>query len=143
MARYRIKGTSGASANRSYELGQRLLIGRADDCDVRIENEEVSAHHCELVVSDDGSVMLRDLGSGTGTRVNGVAVDTASLAGGDEISVANCRFLLQAPGLRPERVLTEDAVRKKRNPVPWLLAMAVTLALVLAWRQGWFQLITG
>ncbi|NNE06137.1 MAG: FHA domain-containing protein [Xanthomonadales bacterium] len=143
MAKYRIKGTSGATANEVYELVDRLLIGRADDCNVRIANDAVSPRHCELLVSEQGDVLLTDLESGSGTRVNGVAVQKASLNSGDEISVANCRFLLQAPGLRPQRVLTEEAVRKTRSHLPWLLPTAVILAVALAWQRGWLSPIIG
>ena len=143
MSKYRIKGTSGASANRSYDLGELLVIGRADDCDVRIEHDAVSPHHCELRVSGQGEIVLTDLRSGTGTRVNGVPVEKVSLNSGDEISVANCRFLLQAPGLRPQRVLTGEAVRKPTSRVSWLLPLALVLAAALAWQRGWLSPILG
>jgi len=33
---YRLKGASGAVINQSHVLGKRTVIGRADDCDLRV-----------------------------------------------------------------------------------------------------------
>ena len=47
----------------------RLLIGRALDCDVRLDDHQVSRHHCVLTF-DGRELRIRDLGSSGGTRVN-------------------------------------------------------------------------
>ncbi|MCH8993162.1 MAG: FHA domain-containing protein, partial [Acidobacteria bacterium] len=47
----------------------RTLIGRQDDCDIRIPLAEVSRHHAEVTVKGD-VVMLNDLDSANGTYVN-------------------------------------------------------------------------
>ncbi|GJM21028.1 MAG: hypothetical protein DHS20C15_09430 [Planctomycetota bacterium] len=46
----------------------RVLIGRAEDCTVRVSCASVSQHHAELRADADGW-LLRDLGSTNGTRV--------------------------------------------------------------------------
>jgi phosphohistidine phosphatase SixA len=68
--------------------------------------------------------------------LNGEAVEHAILASGDEIRIANCRWVLQAPGLRPEKVLTSEAVRTRRSYVPWLITAGLLAAAGLAWYQG-------
>lgn len=137
MATYRLKGTSGALINQSFTLDGRVLIGRADDCELRIDDESLDPHHAEIQVGDQGQVTLRDLGSRSGTRVNGEAVTEVQLYSGDEIQVARCRLMLQAPGLRPDRVLTDAATQPARPAWPWLSALALTAAAALAWQQGW------
>jgi hypothetical protein len=46
--------------------------------------------------------------------------------------------VLQAPGLRPEKVLTAKAVKRSSGIWPWLVAAAVLgAAAALAWQRGW------
>lgn len=139
MTAYRLKGTSGDLVNQSFALDGRLLIGRADDCELRVDHERVAPHHAEVILDEDGQVRLRDLGSASGTRLNGRVVAEALLESGDEIAVGPCRLMLQAPGLRPERVLTEAATRPRRRHWPWLLPLLGGLVVALAWRRGWLD----
>ena len=135
MSKYRLKGTSGSVINQAFPLATGLIIGRADDCDIRIEHESVATHHAEILLSDSARVSIRDLGSETGTRVNGEEIKEAQLFGGDEVHVGNCRLMLQAPGLRPDRVLDADAVREPTKLWPWLMAILLAAAgLLVAWR---------
>jgi predicted component of type VI protein secretion system len=50
-----------------------LLIGRAEDCDVRPLGEEVSRRHCAVVLEGSG-LTVEDLKSRNGTYVNGVRI---------------------------------------------------------------------
>jgi predicted component of type VI protein secretion system len=62
---------SGKSAGRPIAIKRgRLLIGRAEECDVRPLSEEVSRRHCAVVVGP-ADVWVEDLGSRNGTFVNG------------------------------------------------------------------------
>src|SRR5690349_24101980 len=67
------------------------VVGRKEDCDLRLEHKSVSKMHCVLVKTD-GLLMLRDLGSTNGTRVNGTRVRRAALLPNDKLSVANFHF---------------------------------------------------
>src|SRR5438128_10537606 len=67
------------------------LVGRKEDCDVRLDHKSVSKVHCVLVKTD-GLLLLRDLGSTNGTRVNGTRVRRAALLPNDKLSVANFHF---------------------------------------------------
>lgn len=68
-----------------------VIIGRKEDCDVRLEHKSVSKMHCVLVKTD-GLLLLRDLGSTNGTRVNGTRVRRAALLPNDQISIAHYKF---------------------------------------------------
>ena len=136
MSIYRLKGASGAVINQSFTLGQRTLIGRADDCDLRIDHENVAGLHAEILDEGDSGLMLRHLADAGETLLNGEPVKSAALGSGDEIRIANCRWVLQAPGLRPKKVLTGDALKAQRSYLPWLIVGALIAAAVLAWQRG-------
>src|SRR5437667_6195755 len=70
---------------------EMMLIGRQEDCDLRLDHKSVSKMHCVLVKTD-GILLLRDLGSTNGTRVNGTRVRRAALLPEDKLSVANFHF---------------------------------------------------
>jgi pSer/pThr/pTyr-binding forkhead associated (FHA) protein len=70
---------------------EMTLIGRQEECDVRLDHKSVSKIHCVLVKTD-GLLLLRDLGSTNGTRVNGTRVRRAALLPNDKLSVANFHF---------------------------------------------------
>jgi hypothetical protein len=63
--------TSGKSAGRAISVKRnRLLIGRAEDCDIRPLSEDVSRRHCAVIVGP-AAVWVEDLGSRNGTFVDG------------------------------------------------------------------------
>src|SRR4051794_20725692 len=68
-----------------------VVIGRKEDCDVRLEHKSVSKLHC-IIVRTDGLLLLRDLGSTNGTRVNGTRVRRAALLPNDQVSIAHFKY---------------------------------------------------
>ena len=70
---------------------EMMLVGRQEDCDLRLDHKSVSKMHC-VIVKTDGLLLLRDLGSTNGTRVNGTRVRRAALLPNDKLSVANFHF---------------------------------------------------
>lgn len=73
---------------RAFALGDRseVIIGRDETCDVQIRNNHISREHCSIE-SEGEELFLRDLGSKSGTYVNGHKVDRIRLQDGIEISV--------------------------------------------------------
>lgn len=136
MSKYRLKGASGPVINQPFPLGAVSRIGRADDCDLRVDAEGVAPRHAEIRENEDGSLVLTNLDTSRQTLLNGEAVESARLASGDEIRIANCRWVLQAPGLRPDTVLTSESIRPKRSYVPWLIVGGLLAAAAVAWHQG-------
>lgn len=131
---YRLKGASGPVINQSHKLGKRTLIGRADDCDLRVDLDGVEGRHAEIIEDGQGGLTLNSLAPTAETVLNGEPIQSASLGSGDEIRIANCRWVLQAPGLRPEKVLTQGVVATRRNWVPWaIIGGAVLAAATAAW----------
>lgn len=73
---------------RAFAVGDtpELIVGRDEECDIRIKAQNVSREHCAIEKEDDGFI-LRDLGSTGGTFVNGERIDRIRLEDGLEVSV--------------------------------------------------------
>jgi DNA-binding winged helix-turn-helix (wHTH) protein len=86
------------------------VIGRNEDCAVRIDKTEVSRCHAMITVQGTTAI-IEDLGSKNGTFVNGNQVaGPTPLANGDEIwigrSVARMRFLIEGEPTKTETSVT-------------------------------------
>jgi predicted component of type VI protein secretion system len=78
------------------------LVGRKEECDFRLDHKSVSKMHC-VIVKTDGMLLLRDLGSTNGTRVNGQRVRRAALLPNDELTIAGYKFRIHL-GIPEERI---------------------------------------
>ncbi|NBB96399.1 MAG: FHA domain-containing protein [Planctomycetes bacterium] len=76
---------------------ETTLIGRGQDCDLRVPIEMCSRQHCQFEVRQ-GGVVLRDLGSANGTFVNNERVNEVTLSPGDKITIGPVTFTLQVDG---------------------------------------------
>ncbi len=149
MSHYKLKGTSGSVINRSFPFGETIVLGSSPNCDVHLDEAGVSARHAEIRLLENDALLLKDLGSETGTLLNGEPVNETMLGSGDEIRIGTCRWMLQAPGLRPERVLTAEVVKKTSRRWPRVLGWGVVVAAAAAtavikfkpeWLAGWLPL---
>ncbi len=71
---------------RSVLSGERVVLGRSRDCDVVVDDANVSRRHAELR-HEGGDWRIVDLGSTNGIRVNRRRVDQARLRHGDRITL--------------------------------------------------------
>ncbi len=70
----------------------QFMIGRADDCHLKPRSELISRYHC-AILTDDGYVAVRDLGSKNGVYVNGQRVSIEQeLKNGDRLAVGPLEF---------------------------------------------------
>ncbi len=74
-----------------------VVVGRHPACDARLDSLRVSRHHCCMTL-EDGVVVVRDLGSTNGIRINGQRMELGRLRPGDELSIAHLRFRLKVGG---------------------------------------------
>ena len=144
MSHYKLKGTSGSVINQSFPFGESIVLGSSADCDVQLDEPGVASRHAEIHLIDGKSLLLKDLGSASGTLLNGEPVSEALLGSGDEIRIGTCRWMLQAPGLRPDRILIADVVKKCTRRWPrvlvWTsLAAAAVAVAVLKWKPEWLE----
>ncbi len=70
-----------------------VVVGRHPACDARLDSLRVSRHHC-CMMQESGEVVVRDLGSTNGIRINGQRVEMGRLKPGDELSIAHIRYRL-------------------------------------------------
>jgi len=78
---------------RTFDLQQPTVrLGRAFDNDLILEDPRVSRHHIQLQ-HRYGRYVLQDLGSSSGTLVNGFRVQESVLRPGDVISVAGISLI--------------------------------------------------
>lgn len=77
---------------------ESTIVGRREDCDLRIPLAEVSRKHCRLI-RDDTAVRVEDMGSSNGTFHNEQRVQEATLAPGDTLRVGPVTFMVQIDGV--------------------------------------------
>lgn len=70
------------------------MIGRKDDCDIRIPLAIVSRHHAKITVEDDLAT-LKDLGAANGTFLNNERIEQEEVAAGDHIMIGPVVFICQ------------------------------------------------
>jgi predicted component of type VI protein secretion system len=105
----RLRVLSGPHAGETIAIRRgKLLIGREEDCHLRPESEFVSRHHCVLLL-DDYTLRIRDLGSKNGTFVNGRRVGSGEtiLLHDDTISIGE---MIGQIDLTPAAVTVDPAV---------------------------------
>jgi diguanylate cyclase (GGDEF)-like protein len=85
-------GLAGRDMGRRFLLAQRkVTLGRSDQADVTIDDDDASRIHCEILSLPVG-VMLNDLASTNGTFVNGKRVERHLLSDGDQLQIGRSVF---------------------------------------------------
>jgi pSer/pThr/pTyr-binding forkhead associated (FHA) protein len=100
--------------------GEWLVLGRDAGCDVVLDDEQVSAQHAAIARQEDGAYVVRDLGSSSGTFVNGVRITEPTALHGDEqlrigATVLHVSIMSEAP--------------PPRGPWKWLAIAVGSLAI--------------
>lgn len=90
---------SGPTMGCRYPLSDRILmIGRGDDCDIRLTDHSVSRKHAQIESATDG-YYVSDQHSTNGTFVNDKQLDSPwLLQDGDYLRVGNCLYRYLAGG---------------------------------------------
>jgi len=78
----------------SIPLVNRVMtVGRRESCDICLKFPNISGLHCELSFRD-GYWFVRDMGSSNGIKVNGARTLQRALRPGDEVAIANRKFVV-------------------------------------------------
>ena len=101
---------SGKHVGRTWTVGDQVLIGRSSECDVIIEDGDVSRRHA--IVKRDGRVafVLEDLSSRNGVLLNGERIERARLRYGDKFRVGTRQVFV----LMPYDPVEEELFRRQR-----------------------------
>ncbi|HVV51376.1 MAG TPA: FHA domain-containing protein, partial [Polyangia bacterium] len=114
-----VGGVRAGAPLRLETLERRYLLGRAETCDLQLVSEEVSREHAEVVRLWD-RVVVRDLGSKNGVRVNdAVVTDRRRLRDGDRIQIGPALLRLSDPTdryLRDFEAHTEEQEDAEAEP---------------------------
>jgi pSer/pThr/pTyr-binding forkhead associated (FHA) protein len=83
---------------RSFSITRDMtVIGRREDCDLRIPLSDVSRKHCRLILNGE-TIKVEDLGSSNGTYINGERIQQSELGAGDTLAVGPVIFVVQMNG---------------------------------------------
>lgn len=98
MARITIQVLEGFERGRVFgDLSTPITIGREEDNTIQLNDERVSRFHVKIQ-EDSGRVILTDLDSTNGTRINGHPVQMRVLQFGDQMSIGRSLLLYGSPG---------------------------------------------
>ena len=75
--------------------GVKLIVGREKGCDILLEEPTISRRHCRLEMDAAGNFSVFDLGSSSGTRVNGARVTSGPVRARDRIGIGALEFQLE------------------------------------------------
>jgi pSer/pThr/pTyr-binding forkhead associated (FHA) protein len=78
------------------KLNTPVTIGREDENSVRLNDERVSRFHAKIQ-EDGGKLILTDLESTNGTRINGHPIQMRVLQIGDQIAIGRCLLVYGSP----------------------------------------------
>ena len=133
--RLRIKIISGPGWGQFFldAPGESLIIGRAADCQVVIDDQRLSRRHFRLAWNET-LCQLTDLGSANGTWVNGQRIQEAILRDGDEIAAGDSVFRIDGigeslellSGATPQPVVSDERIKLPSSPPPRPIAVFPT-----------------
>jgi hypothetical protein len=95
----------------------RLLVGRGERCQLRLDDDGVAEEHVEVVRDLDG-VMIRTLERGVRLQINGQAVEQKRLRDADELVLGATRLLFEEPAEEPIDSLAAETDRTLPPPSP-------------------------
>jgi transcriptional regulator with GAF, ATPase, and Fis domain len=101
--RVKLQALNGPLGKSEFRFPVPLTIGRDGASTISVEDDAVAPRHCQIHAIN-GGFQLTDLGSASGTFVNGIPIRERTLSPGDHIGVGGTLFLFQledgAPGNR-------------------------------------------
>ncbi len=136
LSKYGLRAQTGRMLGRNFGLAGATIVGRAPECQLRLEEASLSRKHARLIPTEDG-VIVEDLGSTNGSFLNGERVQRAIAKPGDEIGFDTLRFrLFEAGKDKDDARANEQAMSATGGSSRWLLwvaLIAVVAAVALIW----------
>ncbi|MDR0327480.1 MAG: FHA domain-containing protein [Planctomycetaceae bacterium] len=92
-------------------VGERFVIGRADDCHLKPRSELVSRYHCEIFLKE-GNAFVRDMGSKNGVFLNENQIsEVKTLNNGDRLAVGPLNFFVNITvDMKPQKAAKVKSV---------------------------------
>lgn len=133
LPKYALRVQSGRMLGKTLPIAGATIVGRAPECQLRIEDGSLSRKHARLVPTQDG-IVVEDLGSTNGTFHNGKRVQNAVAKPGDEIGFDTLRFRLIELGQAGAGLAMSTGADAGSAGVPrwvWLAGGIVAVAVLL------------
>jgi len=127
LPRYVLRGVSGETFGRTYPIHGVTSVGRAAECDQRLDESGMSRMHARLLPTDDG-LLIEDLGSTNGCFLNGKRVLRGEAHAGDEVGFDTLRFRLIAPGQAETHEDAGHASAASNRTMLWVIAGIAAIA---------------
>jgi pSer/pThr/pTyr-binding forkhead associated (FHA) protein len=133
---FRLVCLTGPTKGATFFLtGNRIVIGRSDKADIRINDAKASREHAELTKVGD-KWMVTDLGSQNGIMVNDKKLTQGEVQEGDKVIVGQTVFKFAKVDVTDksrkvkETEVTEEE-EEKRSMIPFLILILIFVALFL------------
>ena len=110
------------------EDGAKLTIGRGEQSDTKLSDAAVSRMHCE-VARHGTTLTLRDLGSSSGTRVEGKSVEQVEIRVGTVFQIGDTILRLDHPrmaGSKTTYLAAEETVDQAVRPLEDLIGTTIS-----------------
>jgi pSer/pThr/pTyr-binding forkhead associated (FHA) protein len=131
---FRLVCLTGGNKGESYVLlGNRIVIGRSEKADIRLNDAKASREHVEVTKVGD-SWVATDLGSQNGVVVNETKVTQKALAEGDKLIIGQTVFKFAKVEVSSKtKVIKEDDSESKNNKsvMPFLILVIIFAGLFL------------
>lgn len=135
----RILVRSGDEVGKTYDLSNSPLIGRGEECDIQLSEPTVSKRHARIQFIDN-KLSVIDVGSRSGTRVNGKLIDKATpLKDGDKIQIGE--VILEVDWKGAPRAVSEQETKippyYRPEPTPtkkadwWKWAVGIVAGVII------------
>lgn len=131
---YRLVCLTGPNKGEAYVLmGNRIVIGRSEKADIRLNDTKTSREHLELT-KVGANWVATDLGSQNGFVINDKKVNQQQLGEGDKVIVGQTVFKFAKVEVASKNKTTKetsDEVENKRSFVPFLILLAILVGLFI------------
>ena len=122
----------GGELVRTESLSQDIIkVGKLPSSHLRIEDDNVSRMHAVIEVTSPSEVYIIDLGSASGTIVNGSKVNKSKLEHGDEITLGDTVVVVEVGAMDDEATqvaaLPEGLADPMEDPIDAAPTAAVTV----------------
>jgi pSer/pThr/pTyr-binding forkhead associated (FHA) protein len=124
-----------ADAGREFALeGKKIILGRGDEVEFRVNHSSVSRQHCEFGPTDDGRWEIKDLGSANGLKINGTETRRGVVKAGDTIELGDVPIKFVGAGqpflfdAAMAEVARDGAAKKKGGATTWVIVAGLVVA---------------
>lgn len=93
-----------------------LVIGRGDECDLRVADGDISRRHCRIEREPEGYFIV-DLGSRNGTVLDGARINRHLLRDGDVLRIGNHTLQFESGAAAP-RTLDDEVLEMLNDIAP-------------------------